>query len=165
MAKTVSQKERKMSEENTFKTALTNAMALCAKREYCSSDIRKKLESWNLGSQEIDKAISLLIEDNYINDQRFTKAFVRDKINNNRWGKIKIADHLKTKNISAELIGSVLDSLDDDQYRKMIKNIIVSHRKYIKARNQFDLKGKLLRFGLSRGYESSILYDLLNQLY
>jgi len=164
MARTVSRKERKMSENSLVKTALNKAMALCAKREYCSGDIRVKLESWGLTSPEAESVISRLIKENFINDKRYTDAFIKDKYCHNKWGKVKIAAHLKAKNISSELITSALESLDEDQYRQMIKDTLDSHRKFVKAKNQYDLKGKLLRFGLSKGFESHILYDILNDL-
>jgi regulatory protein len=61
------------------------------------------------------------------------------------------------------LIESALASLDNDHYKQTIKDILVSHRKFIKAKNQYDLKGNLLRYGLSKGFESNILYDILNE--
>lgn len=164
MAKTVSRKEIKMSENSLVKTALNKAMALCASREYCSGDIQAKMESWGLNDPEVNSVISTLIKEDFINDKRYAEAFVRDKYRHNKWGKIKIAAHLKAKNISSGQISSALASLDDDQYRQMIRDTLDSHRKFIKAKNQYDLKGKLLRFGLSKGFESKILYDLLNSI-
>ena len=111
-----------------------------------------------------NSVISTLIKEDFINDKRYAEAFVRDKNRHNKWGKVKIAAHLKAKNISSGQISSALASLDEDQYRQMIRDTLDSHRKFIKAKNQYDLKGKLLRFGLSKGFESNILYDLLNEL-
>jgi regulatory protein len=164
MAKTVSQKERKVPENSFVKTALNKAMALCARREFCSGDIRVKLESWGLNNSDAKSVISTLIKEDFINDKRYTEAFVKDKYRHNKWGKVKITAHLKAKNIESELISSALASLDDDQYRQMIRDTLNSHRKFVKAKNQYDLKGKLLRFGLSKGFESHLLYDILNEI-
>jgi regulatory protein len=164
MAKTVSRKERKMSENSLVKSALNKAMALCARREYCSRDILVKLESWNLTGSEAKSVINKLIKEDFINDKRYSEAFVKDKYRHNKWGKVKIAAHLKSKNISSELISSALALLDEDQYRQMVRDTLDSHRKFVKAKNQYDLKGKLLRFGLSKGFESHILYDILNDM-
>ena len=89
------------------------------------------------------------------------QAFVRDKFNYNKWGKVKISAHLKAKNIPSETIKSALDSIDNESYIKFIKENIASHRKSVRAKNQYDLKAKLLRYGLSKGFESNILYDIL----
>lgn len=155
---------KKMTENTLVRTALNKAMAICAKREICSGDISAQLKSWGLNSQDIKSVIGTLLKEDFINDKRYAEAFVKDKYRQNKWGKVKIAAHLRAKNIASELIGSALASLDDDQYRQMIRDTLISHRKFIKARNQYDLQGKLMRYGLSKGFESHILYDILNTL-
>jgi regulatory protein len=153
-----------MSENNLVQIALNKAMALCASREYCSGEIRLKLDSWGVKIPDAEDIITRLIRENFINDQRYAEAFVKDKYRHNKWGKVKIAAHLRAKNIQSEFIKSALAILDDDQYKQEIRDILSSHRKFIKAKNKFDLKGKLLRFGLSKGFESHILYDILNEI-
>ncbi len=150
--------------ENIFvKTALKKAMALCASREYCSDDIRNKLDSWGIGTADSDNIITVLVRENFVNDKRYAEAFVKDKYHHNKWGKAKIASQLRAKRIAPDLINSALAALDDDQYRQMIRDTLTSHRKLIKAKNKYDLKGKLMRYGLSKGFESHILYDILNE--
>jgi regulatory protein len=153
-----------MTENTLTNTALKKAMALCASREYCSEDIRIKLESCGINNQDADKIIIKLIEENFVNEKRYAEAFVKDKYHHNKWGKVKIASQLRAKRIASEVIDSALALVDEDQYRRSIKDILVSHGKFIKAKNKYDLKGKLLRFGLSKGFESHILYDILNEL-
>ena len=153
-----------MTENTLINVALNKAMALCANREYCSEDIRAKLDSWSVNNQDADKIIIKLIVENFINEKRYAEAFVRDKYHHNKWGKVKIASRLRAKRITPDVITSALAAVDEDQYRQDIREILASHRKFIKAKNQFDLKGKLMRFGLSKGFESHILYDILNDL-
>lgn len=153
-----------MTEDTLVNTALKKAMALCASREYCSEDIRIKLDSWGINTQDAIKIINKLTGENFINEKRYAGAFVKDKYLHNKWGKVKIASQLRAKRIASEVIDSAIASIDEDQYRQSIKDILVSHRKFIKAKNQYDLKGKLLRFGLSKGFESHLLYDILNEL-
>ena len=151
-----------MSESALFKTALNKAMALCSRREYCIRDIQDKLESWGLGYSDNMKIIDLLKKENFINEERFATAFVKDKFNYNKWGKIKISSHLRAKQIQGNIIKTALDSIDQEVYTKVINDLIISHRRSVKAKNQYDLKAKLLRYGLSKGFESSIVYDVLN---
>lgn len=153
-----------MTENSQDKTALNRAMALCASREYCSEDIRIKLDSWGIKGQNAENIISSLVRENFINEQRYAEAFVKDKYNHNKWGKAKIAAHLRAKKIASESIESALSLVDEDQYKQTIREILASHRKFIKARNKYELKGKLIRYGLSKGFESHILYDILNDL-
>ena len=80
-----------MNKKNGLKTALNRAMALCASREYCSADIRSKLESWGICTTEAEKIISGLIREMFLDDSRYAHAFVRDKFKYNKWGRMKIA--------------------------------------------------------------------------
>lgn len=147
-----------------YKTALTKAMTLCSRIEYCSGDIRKKLQQWGVSVDEENKIVGTLLKENFINDERYSKAFVRDKFWHNKWGRVKIAAHMKAKGIKGDIIRTALGEIDNEEYTGTIKNLIAAHRKSIKAKNQFDMKGKLLRYGLSKGFESSLLYDLLNEM-
>jgi regulatory protein len=153
-----------MSENTLFKIALTKAMAQCSRREYCSEDIRTKLMLWGVGDDDTEKIISILVKEKFLNEIRYATAFVKDKFNYNKWGKIKIADHLKAKKIPADIIKKTFDTIDNDLYIKTLNDLITAHRRFVKAKNQYDLKAKLLRYGLSKGFESNLLYDLLNEM-
>lgn len=152
-----------MTESDLYKTALKRAMALCAGRELCPADIRQKLSAWGIVSRDIEKIINHLTSEKFLDEKRYSMAFVKDKFRYNRWGKIKIASALRLKNISASNISEALGSIDDDSYLEALKSIIANHRKMIKSKNKYDLKGKLLRFALSKGFESHLIYDLLNE--
>jgi regulatory protein len=151
-----------MAENLMFETALKKAMALCASREFCISDIRGKLDSWSVEEKDSARIISRLISEKFIDEERYCLAYVKDKFRYNRWGKIKIAAGLKLKKIPSATVSSALAIIDEDEYRKVLNELIAAHRKKTKSKNQYDLKGKLMRFGLSRGFESHLLYDLLN---
>lgn len=153
-----------MPDNTLYKTALTKAMALCSRREYCIDDIQNKLQLWGVDNSDARKIISALVKENFINESRYATAYVRDKFKYNKWGKVKIASHLKSRKIPANAINSALNALDNEVYTKAVKDIILVHRKTLKAKNQYDLKAKLLRYGLSKGFESSLLYDILNDL-
>ena len=144
-----------------FKTALAKAMQICSRRELCQNDVATKLESWGAATLDVHKILDILLKENFINEERYAKAFVNDKFSYNKWGKIKIASHLKAKRIPQATITLALDSIDDTQYVGTIEAILKSHKKTIKAKNDYELKAKLLRFGLSRGFESSLLYEII----
>jgi regulatory protein len=139
-------------------------MAQCSRREFCCDDIRNKLSLWGIENNDAEKIIGILIKENFINESRYATAFVRDKFKYNKWGKVKIAAHLRVKKLPPDIISSALDSIDNEQYTKLLHELIGAHRRSVKAKNQYDLKAKLLRYGLSKGFESSLLYDLLNDL-
>lgn len=151
-----------MTGTDLYQTALTKAMALCSKHEYCIGEIRTKLTAWGVNENDSSRIIGSLVKDKFLDEKRYAGYFVRDKFKFNKWGRIKIASHLKMKNIPSDLIKDALDSIDNEQYIEVLKNLLSEHRRYIKAKNQYDLKGKLLRYGQSKGFESGLLYDLLN---
>ena len=147
-----------------FKASVNKAMALCSRREYCISEVMDKLHSWGTDADDNERIIELLKKENFINEERYALGFVKDKFNYNRWGRLKIKAHLRAKNIPAELIKQALDSIDNEIYMKVLGDLVSAHRRSVKAKNQYELKAKLLRYGLSKGFESSLLYDLLNDL-
>jgi regulatory protein len=153
-----------MVKKALFIIALNKAMDQCSRREFCCDDIRIKLSQWGVENDDADKIIETLIRENFINEPRFAAAFVRDKFKYNKWGKVKIAAHLRHKKIPSDILASALDSIDNEQYKKLLRELIESHSKSVKAKNQYELKAKLLRYGLSKGFESSLLYDMLNGL-
>src|ERR1035437_5331603 len=161
--KELSKAENK-SEKALFKIGLDKAMAQCSHREFCIDDIRGKLSLWGLEKDDADKIIKTLIAEKFIDETRYSSAFVRDKFKYNKWGRVKIAAHLKSKKIPEDKINEALRSIDNDQYIKFLRGLLEGHRRTVKAKNKYDLKSKLLRYGLSKGFESNLLYDILNEL-
>jgi len=153
-----------MSEKALFKIALEKAMAKCSGREFCSEDIRNKLYSWGVENNDAGKIIGILIKENFINESRYATAFVRDKFKYNKWGKVKISAHLKSKKIPSDIIGPAIDAIDHEYYVNFLRSLLEGHRRSVKAKNKMDLKAKLLRFALSKGFESSLVYDILNEI-
>lgn len=152
-----------MAEKMRYNTALNKAMALCAGREICYSDIVRKLFTWGVEGDDADNILKLLTQGKFIDEERYAAAFVKDRFRHNKWGRIKIGAALKMKKIPDEIIRKAMDSIDDAEYIDLLKSIITKQRKTVKAKNQYDLNGKLLRHCLAKGFESHLLYDLLNE--
>lgn len=142
--------------------ALKKAMALCAGREHCYSEIRQKLHTWDVGNDDSEKILKILTDGKFIDEERYATAFSKDKFRYNKWGKIKISSALKMKRIPDEKITIALNAIDDSEYLDLLKNIVEKQKRSVKAKNQYDLKGKILRHCLAKGFESHLVYDLLN---
>jgi regulatory protein len=153
-----------MDENPLYKTALNKAMEQCAHREYCCEDIRNKLAAWGVSNSDSERIIDVLIRENFINETRYAAAYVKDKFRYNKWGKLKIRANLKFKKIPSGIIAEALDSIDKETYMNTLTDLIKVHRKTVRAKNKYDLKARLLRYGLAKGFESSLLYDILNDL-
>ncbi len=148
-----------------YRMALERAMALCSKSEKCINDIRAKLHEWKLTKDDENNAIiKELLENRFIDEKRYAVSFTRDKIRFNKWGKIKIRAMLKSRGISEEDIQHGLGMIDPDSYLQMIEEEIEGKKKSTRAKNYFDMKGKLVRFASSRGYEQEYIYEIINKL-
>jgi len=152
-----------MSDKERYNILLKKAMAYCAGKECCRSDMSQKLASWSAGEDEIEKILKQLMQEKFIDEERYASAFARDKFRYNKWGRVKIGAALRQKNIPSDLISGAFETIDENAYLEALKTIISSHRRTIKAKNQYELKGKLLRYGLSKGFESHLLYEILNE--
>ena len=134
----------------------------CSLSEHCIQKVREKLVQWETPKEYIDPIIDKLLEDDYINEERFARAFVKDKFRFNHWGRIKISTHLRALGISSENIATAMQEIDDEEYTKMLDEIVEKKRKTIKNGTDYEIRAKLLRHALSRGFEYDLVASQLN---
>ncbi|ADV42347.1 regulatory protein RecX [Bacteroides helcogenes] len=139
--------------EITETEALNRVAAYCAASEHCRAEIAEKLQRWGIAYDVIDRILKRLEEEKYIDEERFCRAFVRDKYRFAKWGKVKIGQALQLKKISSSVYYSYLNDIDEEEYLSILRDLLISKRKSIHAENDFELNGKLMRFALSRGFE------------
>jgi regulatory protein len=142
--------------------ALHWAAAFCSGTERCSSEIAEKLTNRGLANQDIENILQYLIQENYIDENRYTRAFIRDKFRYNQWGRIKIRHMLIQKKISKEVIEASFEVLDDETYSEMIQKLITTKSKGLKAINDYEKKMKIARFLAGKGFEYESFSRLLN---
>ena len=148
----------------TYEQMLFKASAYCATAEHCEADVRTKLQTWACAPEHIDKIIDYLKNENFLNDQRYCNAFVRDKFRFNQWGKTKIAMMLRTKNIAEETIAEAIEQIDDETYQQTVTTLLQTKLKGLKYRDEYDRKAKLIRFAQGRGFEYGIIAAAIEQL-
>ena len=134
----------------------------CSLSEHCIKKVREKLVRWETPKEFIDPIIEKLLEQDYINEERFSRAFVKDKFRFNHWGRIKIQTHLRALSISSENITKAMDEIDEDEYAEILDEIVEKKRKTIKKGTDYEIRAKLLRHALSRGFEYEIIASKLN---
>ena len=144
--------------------AYDKAAFLCSKSEHCSSEIKEKLKLWGLSSEDSELVIAKLVEEKYIDDERFARAYVKDKFRFNHWGKQKIAFMLRSKNISSETMELAFEEIEDEGYSNELRKLLADKEKSIKAKDQYDKRNKLMRFAMGRGFESGQIYAVLKEL-
>lgn len=146
----------------TQKEGLEKMAKFCAYQERCQSEVKQKLRSFDLTENETENIICDLIEQNFLDEERFSKAFVRGKFNQKRWGKNKIQQHLKQKQISDYCIKKGFAEIDNNKYLEALDEIIAKKTKTIKDADPFIVKQKLARYAISRGFESELVWEVLN---
>jgi regulatory protein len=150
--------------QNAYKEALVFATGLCAKSERCRSEIETKLVRFGLDSQEQEKIFVYLESNNYLNEVRFAESYTNDKIRFAHWGMQKIRFQLRMKGIPDATIESALETVDLVIYLNNLRNMLDQKKKTIKAASVYELKAKLARFALGRGYDSDNVWNMINTL-
>jgi regulatory protein len=152
-----------MKDLNTIqKEAISKMARLCSRSEQCSPDIRKKLVALGLESIVAEEVIDLLEKENYLNDDRYIKAYVSEKFKLNKWGKVKLRHYLKMKGLPEDKINHGLDQIDSEQYRKVLLKTMKDKAKTIKKKNKFEKMGQVIRFTQGRGFEPELIHRYLN---
>ena len=134
----------------------------CSLSEHCIKKVREKLVQWETPKEFIDTIIEKLLEQDYINEERFARAFVKDKFRFNHWGRIKIQTHLRALEISSENIAKAMEEINEQEYVEILDEIVEKKRKTIKKGTDYEIRAKLLRHALSRGFEYEIIASKLN---
>lgn len=142
--------------------ALAKMQSWCAYQERCQQEARDKLYEFGLWPEAVENIISKLIEDNFINEERFAMQFARGKFNIKKWGRIKIKIELKQRRISEYCIKKALQQIDEEEYIQTLQKLIETKRKQITEKNPIKLKYKLMTYAASKGYEKYLIMDVLN---
>ncbi len=144
--------------------ALEKIKQYCAYQERCHSEVRNKLYSFGLNNDEMELLISTLIQENFLNEERFALAYAGGKFRIKKWGKAKIKQALVLKKISTYCISKALKSLDDPTYEKNFEKLAATKWLSLKAeKNKYLKQQKLRRFLLGKGYESVLITDYINK--
>ena len=151
-----------MKKEMTEQEAYLRLTALCAQAEHCQQEMRDKMKRWELDETVQNRVIVRLIKERYIDDERYARAFVKDKILYNKWGRRKIQQALWMKRIDDEIQQRVLDEIDDEEYLNVLKSLLKQKRKNTKAESDYELNQKLVRFALGRGFTFDIIRQCLD---
>lgn len=136
--------------------------ARCSVSEQCLSDITAKLDKYDLPEEEKTRILRHLVEEKYVDDGRYAKAYVRDKYRFNKWGRIKIAQGLRMKGIDSETISAAMEAIDEEEYLEILSDLIKTKRKSTKGRNEYEVNGKLYRFAAGRGFEYDAIRRVVN---
>jgi len=150
--------------DKILQQALNKAKRYCSSKEVCEQDILSKLIQWQIPQELHSLILQKLIEDNFLNNQRFAICFAHDKLKFNNWGKIKIKYELQLKKLPSDVISIALDSIDNEFYLEIATKLIASKFKTLKSDDKQQNQKKIISFMYSKGFEYDIVMNLLKNL-
>ncbi len=133
----------------------------CAYQERCVKDVTDKLRSFDITQEVKDTIMAYLLDNRFVDNERFTRSFVRGKVNQSGWGVNKIRFHLMQKGIDKDMIEEALGQTDEEVYRQRLIDILKAKSKTVKAENDFEKKRKLAAYAMQKGFEGSLVWEVL----
>lgn len=148
--------------EITPQEAYSRLADRCSTTELCTSEALEKLRQWGIGEQPACAIVQRLVDERFIDDERFARAFVRDRLYNSRWGLVKIRQAMRLKHLDSGLINEAIESeTDDERYFSNLAAALRSKGRAMPSPLSRDDRMKLARFALSRGYEPGLVSEML----
>ena len=146
----------------TYEIALQRLTALCASAEHCEYEMMEKMRKWEVEESDRERIMASLRQAKFVDDERYARAFVSDKVRYNKWGRRKVEQGLWAKHISEDIRQRVLNEVDDSQYKLVLTDLLKSKRRSIKAADGYEMNRKLIKYALSRGFDYSIIKQCLD---
>ena len=142
--------------------AYNKLTAYCAQAEHCRAEVAEKLQRWGIAYEAIDRIADRLTQEGYIDEERYCRAFVRDKYRLDKWGRAKIIQALQLKKMAPTFYLPILNEvINREEYISILRGLLSSKRKSVHAEDEAQLREKLIRFALSRGFEMRDIIDCL----
>ena len=145
--------------EVTEQGAYLQLAQLCARSEHCQWELLEKMQRWEMSEEAQARVMQRLVSERYVDDERYARAFVRDKVRYNKWGRRKVDQGLWLKHIDEDIRKRVLDEVDDEEYLSVLRPLLRQKRRSTRAASDYELNQKLVRFALGRGFT----YDIIRQ--
>ena len=155
------QKKKPITEQE----ALQKLSALCAHAEHSSGEMLEKMRRWQLPDDARERVLDRLIDEQFVDDERFARLFVREKIRFDHWGRRKIEQALYKKGVASDISQRVLDAVPADDYIEILRQLIAAKRRTLKADSDYELNGKLIRFAMGRGFDMDIIRKCVDMPY
>lgn len=148
--------------QKTEQEAYLTLAALCAQAEHCQWEMVEKMRKWEIPEEAQARIMEHLVKERYVDDERFARAFAKDKVRYNKWGRRKVEQALWQKHIDEDIRKNVLNEIDDEEYLSVLRPLLKQKRKSIKAQNDYELNQKLMRFALGRGFTFDIIKQCID---
>lgn len=150
----------------TPERALESLMNTCAKSERCISDVRRSLHRWRMRPEDYEPIIERLVREKFVDEERYARAYVREKMNCSGWGRRRIELGLRAKGIPKEIIEAALQQIEPERQTEQLERLLYrrSLRERDKARGGYELRTRLLRWAMGRGYDFEEVQEVLGRI-
>ena len=147
-----------------YTSILNRAAKLCSTGEKCSSEIENKLISWGMSESDAEKALDYLRKNDFINDERYARFYVRDKLKFNKWGRFRISYSLKKKGVGSEIVEAAMTEIKSEDYDAVLDQILLTKARSLGNIRSYENKAKLLRFAAQRGFLTDEIYKAIDRI-
>ncbi|MDB0027004.1 RecX family transcriptional regulator [Flavobacteriales bacterium] len=147
-----------------LKIAIERLKNYCALQDRCQWNVTQKMKEWGLLEMTQNHILEILIQEKYVDEERFAQSFCRGKFIIKKWGKVKITKELKKKKISDICIKKGLEEIDLTEYDLLLENLLIKKNDTLRDKNHFTRKSKLARFLIQRGFEGNLVWDKIREL-
>lgn len=154
----------RFSKSFTPEQALAKAKHYCAYQERSHTEVKEKLYSFRLRKADVEMILSQLIEENYLNEERFARQFAGGKFRMKKWGRIKIVHELKQKRVSAYNIKRALEEIDEQEYRKVLQQLAAAKWALLKKDQHIVRQVKTQQYLLQKGFEPLLVKAAINEI-
>ncbi|MDR6463034.1 regulatory protein RecX [Chryseobacterium sediminis] len=144
----------------TFEEIKQKLVNYCVYQDRCHAEVEQKMREFLLIDEAKEEIILYLLKENYLNEERFTRSYIRGKFYIKHWGKTKIKLNLKQKQISERLISSCFDEIDDSDYEKTIRKIFEGYYSKQTGLKEYQKKTKTIKYLMSKGFEYEKIIDI-----
>lgn len=145
----------------TFDEIKQKLVNYCVYQDRCHYEVEQKMREFLLIDEAKEEIMLYLLQENYLNEERFTRSYIRGKFHIKHWGKAKIKIHLKQKQVPEKLINSCFDEIDEQDYNKTIRKIYEDYYSKQKGLKEYQRKSKAIKYLMSRGFE----YEKINDIF
>ncbi|MCG8326693.1 MAG: RecX family transcriptional regulator [Chitinophagales bacterium] len=153
-----------MSKWVSKEEALKKMQRYCAYQDRCHQEVRKKLMEMGVYPDWREEVIVELIQENFLNEERFARSFARGKFRMKQWGKLRILRELKQRDISEYCIRKAMDEIEEEDYLKTLQLLIEKKANQLKETDSYKKRNKIVQYLLQRGYESALAWDYTKSL-
>jgi regulatory protein len=157
------EQSEKKSQKLTPQQAKSRLMKFCAYQERSQHEVRQKLYDYGLFSGELEEVIVELIEGNFLNEERFARAYAGGKFRMKKWGRLKIKQGLQQHKVSTWCLNAAMEEISEDAYLEALEGIIKKKWEHLKGKKEFERKQLCARYAQSRGYESDLIWEALKK--